>query len=553
MKKSLFFFVLALLLFPVALKAQNSAKAVVVDSLSVCDSLKWQDGKTYVRDTNLFHIDGDTMRILVLTIRHSSAYMEPAATMGCVYNWRGRAISTSGLFSDTLRNANAEGCDSIIYIALSKTGMQRDTLDPVTACVSYTWKGKTLTADGYYSDTTVVARYNCDSVVVLPLTISTIIPFPVETVEHCGAYVWRDSTYTASGTYVQIRSNTAIACDSIFTLALTMDTIRDTLTSVSSCDQYVWTIGSESITAQDSGLYQISSTDPAGCITIKYRQINVVPLRNVQDTIDTVRCNTLTYRFTGDPIRATYRLSHDTVIQKLFQDHSVSVCRDSLSVVNCIIKPVSRRSDTIDACDSYAWGENTYTISTQDSAVYYKGAANGCDSIQRMYIRITPSPVITAIGGDLTMDNPGEATIYAICDQSNAEFVWDLPSGASYEGDTVTIPVTTNTDILLTVTNPASGCYIEQWLVVLVGVGIDGTDNTAIRLYPNPTTSRIMIESDNAVREAVIYNAIGQRVSSTTLEGRNYVEVEGLANGTYTLQLRMQNGETMNRKFVVAK
>ncbi len=37
------------------------------------------------------------------------------------------------------------------------------------------------------------------------------------------------------------------------------------------------------------------------------------------------------------------------------------------------------------------------------------------------------------------------------------------------------------------------------------------------------------------------------------MEGRNEVEVSDLAKGVYTLQLLLQNGETVTRKFVVSK
>lgn len=554
MKKSLFLLIMMAMLFPFAMQAQNSAKVVVVDSLTACDSLQWIDGVTYRSDANVFYNLNDTLHVLVLQINTSASHVDAPVSFGCVYTWHDRDYTVSDTYTDTL--SNAAGCDSIVSIVLTRTGIHRDTLEAVTACGSYTWMDEALTTSDFYSDTVHSETYNCDSITVLPLTISTTIQYPTDSVKHCGQYVWHGETYTESGAYTMTHSNETIECDSVYKLVLIVDTLRDTLAERSFCDHYDWIIGQDTVNITEDGDYTLISVDASGCHTEHFRHVVIVTLRTVNDTIDTIRCGAVNYRFEGDPISATYRISAgDSTIQKLFSTRTAAMCRDSLSVVRCHIKPVARRTDTIDACDSYAWNESTYTISTFDSVVYTKQAANGCDSVQRMFIRITPSPAITRVGGDLELNGGGDATVFAESDQSNAEFSWDVVStGESVEGDTVTLHhINASTDVLLTVTNPESGCYVEQWLVVMVNVGIHDADNTVLRVYPNPTTARLVIEGDVEVREATVFNAIGQCVSRTQMEGVNSLSVDGLSNGTYTLQLQLQNGETLNRKFVVSK
>lgn len=553
MKKSLFLLIMLAFAFPFAMHAQNASKAVVVDSITACDSLTWIDGVKYTEDANVFHSTGDTMHVLVLHIVNSADTTE-AVEFGCFYTWHDSIVVENGTYIDTL--TTAMGCDSIVTLVLTKSGVHADTLAPVTACGSYEWMENELTASGNYSDTVHSDLYDCDSVTVLPLTIATSISFPTDTVEACGQYTWHGETYTESDTYNVTHSAVEVDCDSLFTLVLTLTSLTDTLPEQSFCEKLEWIMGNDTLVITDSGFYSMTVVDGEGCPTTTYRQVNIVALRSVFDTIDTVKCGTVTYRFEGDAIRDQYKISvADSTISKLFSNRTVGVCRDSLSVVRCHAKPLAQRTDTVDACDFFAWEENVYTISTYDSIIYSKQAANGCDSIQRMYIRITPSPAITSVGGDLQLAHAGDATIFATSNQSNAEFTWDVnTTGESFEGDTITLyNVTASTDILLTVTNPVSGCYTEQWVAVLVGVGIDEMENTSLHIYPNPTAERLHIESEEAVREATIYNNLGQSVSRYNMEGRNEVEVSDLTKGVYTLQLLLQNGETVTRKFVVSK
>lgn len=555
MKKSLFLLIMMALLFPCAMQAQNSAKTVVVDTLTVCDSLQWIDGVTYYSDANVFYTLNDTMHILVLHVIPSSVHIDEPVNFGCYYVWHDSAYVASGTYTDTL--SSAAGCDSIVSIVLTRTGTHFDTLEAVTACGSYTWLDVERTTSGFYSHTVHNGVYDCDSVTVLPLTISTVINYPTDSVRNCGQYEWHGETYTVTGTYTVTHSSTTIECDSVYKLVLTLDTLRDTLAEQTFCDHYDWIIGQDTLNITEDGDYTLLTVDANGCATEYFRHVVIATLRTVNDTIDSTRCGAINYRFEGDPLSATYRIKveGDSTIQKLFSSRTAAMCRDSLSVVHCHVKNIARRTDTIDACDIYAWNDSVYTISSFDSVVYSKQAANGCDSVQRMYIRITPSPVLTNVGGDLQLNGGGDAVVFASSDQSNAEFSWDVTAtGESVDGDTVTLHnITATTDVLLTVTNPESGCYVQQWLVVMVNVGIHDADNTVLHVYPNPTTARLVIDSEVAVREAVVYNTVGQCVSRTQMEGRNSLSVDGLANGTYTLQLMLQNGETMNCKFVVSK
>jgi len=77
-------------------------------------------------------------------------------------------------------------------------------------------------------------------------------------------------------------------------------------------------------------------------------------------------------------------------------------------------------------------------------------------------------------------------------------------------------------------------------------------DNT-IALYPNPTQGQLTINSGSiTLQEAVIYDLTGRILTTQTLTGSrtNSLDVNHLAVGNYTIQLRTANGEVITKRFI---
>ena len=87
----------------------------------------------------------------------------------------------------------------------------RDTTS-ASACGSYVWKGRTLSSTGFYADTVACL------VTVLKLKINSAT-FSSLTQSAIGSYNWNGQTYTSSGTYTWTGTNAA-GCDSTATLIL---------------------------------------------------------------------------------------------------------------------------------------------------------------------------------------------------------------------------------------------------------------------------------------------------------------------------------------------
>ncbi len=90
-----------------------------------------------------------------------------------------------------------------------------------SACETFSWRGRTLTASGVYRDT-IVHTDECDSIYILSLTIYHNVQNEI-TVSAQGSYTWNGTTYNTSGDYVQTFTS-AGGCDSTVTLHLTITT-----------------------------------------------------------------------------------------------------------------------------------------------------------------------------------------------------------------------------------------------------------------------------------------------------------------------------------------
>src|SRR5690606_10605049 len=148
------------------------------------------------------------------TVVSCNQYTSPSGN----YIW-----TTSGTFEDTLLNANASGCDSIITVNLTINYDSEDTISRSSCGVYISPSGKyNWSNSGVYRDT-IVALNGCDSNLVINLSIENNT-FDTISVNSCmdytspsGKYLW-----TSSGRFHDTIPNFA-GCDSILTIDLTID------------------------------------------------------------------------------------------------------------------------------------------------------------------------------------------------------------------------------------------------------------------------------------------------------------------------------------------
>lgn len=109
------------------------------------------------------------------------ASVTPGAAASCVtyntitasacntYSLNNQTYTTSGTYVQTLTNANAAGCDSIINLNLTINNATTSTLN-ITYCGSYTLNNQTYSASGTYTQLTQNIA-GCDSTITLNLSI----------------------------------------------------------------------------------------------------------------------------------------------------------------------------------------------------------------------------------------------------------------------------------------------------------------------------------------------------------------------------------------------
>ena len=82
--------------------------------------------------------------------------------------------------------------------------------------------------------------------------------------------------------------------------------------------------------------------------------------------------------------------------------------------------------------------------------------------------------------------------------------------------------------------------------------GVDELNNS-VKLYPNPTSGVLNIESEGMVSFEV-YNTVGQRVMTQEVNGSSaQINTESLNNGMYFLRILANDGNVLNRTFSVAR
>ena len=145
----------------------------------------------------------------------------------------------------------------------------------VSACDSYFWNGNTFTSSGSYSFLTTNSN-GCDSTAFLNLIIDYSTN-SVNNISSCGSYTWNGQTYTSSGTYTSNLTNSN-GCDSTATLNLSILPIATSVTDSSTCSQngILW----NGQTYTNTGTYTFQTTGSNGCDSIAtlnftYNYINI--------------------------------------------------------------------------------------------------------------------------------------------------------------------------------------------------------------------------------------------------------------------------------------
>jgi hypothetical protein len=258
-------------------------------AVTACDSFTVpSNDSTYttggmIQDTIPNNAGCDSLLTINLTLNNSSdTTLNISACDSYTWPVNGQTYTSSATVEDTL--TNNQQCDSVLTLKLTITPSPRDTQN-VTACNSYTWPvtGQTFTTDTMVTDT-IPASMGCDTIRTLALTLNNS-PEDTLSVTACGSYSWplTGETYTAD-TVVTDTVPAAMGCDTLRTLSLTVTPHPSATQTVSACDSFTWAANNETYT--NGGIYTDTLPNPMGCDSIKTLDLSLGT--TTTDTIDTV-------------------------------------------------------------------------------------------------------------------------------------------------------------------------------------------------------------------------------------------------------------------------
>ena len=542
---------------PFIVHAQFKAPiAVVYDTIDTCDSYTWIDGYTYTENSTGYYIyknvsNEDSLMVMMTFVIHKSSTAEVSASSCGGYYWAlsDSVYTTPGDYTYTL--TNAAGCDSVVTLHFtSKT--PDTTYTDVIQCAAYTWSVDGVT---YSEDTTVyftstsAGSDSCHTVLCLRYqSLTTADTIYVETCE--SSYTWsvNNQTYTTGEGVDTYKKTNASGCDTLYILKYNVGVGQYSLadTTISVFGYYVWngdTIQVDS-TRIDTVLVK-TFTSESDCDTVRNYNVAVLPIFS----IDTAFCGRTTgYRW---PVT-----SYDGAIIKMTETGDTTyICKGVDGTDSCLMKfhYTNTASDTtwlpaVTACGSYLWETNgvTYT-SSQDTIVYKLTNALRCDSVV-VLTKLTINELPNIYIGGVLQVRPGNSTkLYAVGD-SNLTYLWSTGETS----DTITVAPSENTEYSITATN-GNGCKRSSTATVVVSESLNQATANSVKVFPNPASTKVTIESENLVN-VKLYNMLGQLiVSRNAVNGKVVLPVADYNNGSYILRAETTDGKTTIRSVVIKK
>lgn len=321
----------------------------------------------------------DSVCVLVVNMLHSYLIeREAQINENGYYRWRGRDLTSGGVYWDSLRTA--AGCDSIFKLTLHENPVYYSE-EEQTICqdeIPYVWHGKNLYTAGVYYDS-LFTNVGVDSVFKLTLSI-----LPIELAEHNVDICTGETFYIGT---------TPITKTGVY---------YDTLVSEQGCrhvDKYIVNVHSayyysESMTIKDgetkdwhgqtidhAGTYRDEQQTLFGCDSVYILSVTVAPTYYIAEE-ETVCESALPFNWRGRDLFAagTY---YDT--------KTSSVGTDSIYAMTLTVLPTRYSEDFVEICPGTKYSINGVDITTPGTYLFSYTAQNGCDSIHRLIVNFSAS------------------------------------------------------------------------------------------------------------------------------------------------------------------
>ena len=364
--------------------------------------------------------------------------------------------------------------------------------------------GTTYVTSGMYNDT-LPSAVGCDSIITLDLTINESYDI-LDTLYRCvGDSAFLAGSYqTISGLYVDTLQSIN-GCDSILRTELIFNNPIYSTIDVELCYGDSALFGG--VYYGVSGVYRDTLQAQAGCDSVSKLVLTVKDL-NVGDTLLLVACDSAEWRGTKYMTSGIYS---DTL-------QSSAGC-DSIMVLDLTINGSNAADTTVlTACDSTVWGGTTYTTSGIYSDTLQSSA--GCDSIMVLDLTIV-SPVTNNV--DSTICYGDSALLAGSYQSASGSYRDTLVGGAVNTCDSIVVTLLTVLPENVGDTTVLTACDSTVW---------NGTTYVTSGMY-NDTLPSIAGCDSIVTLDLTIVSPVTNNVDSTicygdsALLGGSYQSVSG--------------------------
>ncbi len=340
------------------------------------------------------------------------------------------------------------------------------------------------------------------------------------TINQCAPYTTSTGQLiSTSGTYYDTFTN-AVGCDSILTYYATIGGSMTSITE-SACGQYISPSGN---TYSTSGVYQDTLSNSAGCDSI----INITLTVN-QSSTGTITANPCgSYTAPSGAVFTASGTYFDTI-------PNTAGC-DSVITLNLNFQAGTLYSDTVIACEmSYTAPDGTiYGASGTYRDTFL--SVSGCDSIVELvlYLEYIDNTVIHTDSSTANVLHTGLSYQWYTCDG----FIIHNGIGPFITNGTGA-PVSVYVVLSGNYCSDTSECITLPWTL-----GINELDKSGLKIYPNPVTDVLHLESQTLITSLTIYNMLGQKMLYREFNPSDDfdIDLETLVPGNYILEALSEEG-----------
>ena len=281
--------------------------------------------------------------------------------------WGDNTINGEGEYDYTFTSVN--GCDSTVHLTFSIEAMPTEnSFAEYCEGAEFNWGGTTYTATAELAEVSYIDNSNtCPVNKVQHLTVypvkATTVPMTV-----CDAYTWTltGDEYTQSGDYQKTLA-TVHGCDSVVTLALTVNYKNEGVDQQASCDQYTWIDGVTYTESNNTATFTLEGANVYGCDSTVTLNLTV----NYTTYGTDFHCVTTDRSFTWiDGVTYNTSVAPEANITKKLDEPNVAGC-DSIAVLSLVLNPVTDTLPWVNRteCDNFFLDVVTFNDETCESSL----------------------------------------------------------------------------------------------------------------------------------------------------------------------------------------